>query len=78
MRHTPLEGCVEQVLQNDKAEAGDRYADDFGNDWEVHDDRDGLRMQIHDEPDAWIPFWTAMHIKLPGLHRVEDKYPRRR
>ena len=78
MRQIPLEGSVEQVLLNDKAEADDRYADDFGNDWEVHDDRDGLRLQIHNEADAWIPFWTAMHIKLPGLHRVEDKYPRRR
>ena len=76
MRHTPLEGCIEQILLNDNAKAGDHYIDDYGNDWEVHDDRNGLRLQFREEQDVWIPMWTAMHIKLPGLHCVRDKYPR--
>jgi uncharacterized membrane protein len=75
VRHTPLEGCVEQVLLNDDAVAGDHYADDYGNDWVVHDDRDGLQLQFHNEVDVWIPIWTAMHIKLPGLRRIERKHP---
>jgi hypothetical protein len=75
MRHTPLEGCVDQILLNDKAEPGDHYSDDYGNDWEVHEDRDGLRLQFHEETDVWIPHWTTMHIKLPGLHRIEGRHP---
>jgi hypothetical protein len=75
MRHTPLEGSVEQILLNDEAEPGDHYRDDYGNDWKVVDDRDGLRLQFEDEPDVWIPYWTAMHIKLPGLQRIQAKLP---
>ena len=74
MRHTPLEGCVEQILLKDEAAPGDHYTDDFDNDWAVHEDRDGLRLQFHDESDVWIPHWTAMHIKLPGLHRVKKAF----
>ncbi len=65
-----LEGNIEQILTETKAKAGDHYGDDFGNDWIVHDDRDGLRLEIDGKPDAWIPYWTAMSIKLPGLHRL--------
>ena len=65
-----LEGCVEQVLNETNAAPGDVYRDDFGNSWLVHDDRDGLRLEIKGQPDAWIPFWTAMSIRLPGLHRM--------
>lgn len=65
-----LDGNVEQVLMETRAQPGDHYEDDYGNDWVVHNDRDGLRLQINDNPDAWIPYWTAMTIKLPGLHRV--------
>ena len=71
MRPTPLQGSVEQVLLNDDAQPGDHYRDDYGNDWEVHDDRDGLRLQFHDIPEVWIPYWTAMYIKLPGLQRID-------
>ncbi len=71
MRHTPLEGSVEQVLLNDEAQAGDHYRDDYGNNWEVHDDRDGLRLQFHETPEVWIPYWTAMYIRLPGLQRID-------
>lgn len=67
-----LEDCVEQVLVTSNAEPGDRYSDDFGNYWVVHDDRDGLRLEIEGQPDAWIPYFTAMKIKLPGLHRLPD------
>ncbi len=56
MRLTPLEGSVEQILLNNGVEAGDHYRDDYGNDWEVREDRDGLRLQFHDEPDVWIPY----------------------
>lgn len=70
MHHTPLEGCIEQVLATDEAQAGDHYTDDWGNDWTVHEDRDGLRLEFHDEPNVWIPYRTAMHIKLPGLRRT--------
>lgn len=66
----PIAGNIEQVLEATQAEAGDHYADDFGNIWLVHEDRDGLRLQIKDNPDAWIPYWTASTIKLPGLHRM--------
>lgn len=65
-----IEGNAEQVLMDSKACAGDHYLDDWGNEWIVHDDRDGLRLQKEDNPDAWIPYWTMMTIKLPGLHRV--------
>ncbi len=65
-----LEGNVEQVLLDTHAELGDRYSDDYGNRWIVHNDRDGMRLEIEGNPDAWIPYWTAMTIKLPGLHRV--------
>jgi hypothetical protein len=65
-----LEGNIEQVLMETHAKSGDRYKDDFGNLWTVHEDRDGLRLQIKDNPDAWIPYWTANTIKLPGLQRV--------
>lgn len=77
MRHTPLEGSVEQILLIDEAKVGDHYTDDYGNDWEVHEDRDGLRLQFHDERDVWIPHWTAMHIKLPGLQRVGPRSAKR-
>jgi hypothetical protein len=77
MRHTPLEGSVEQILLIDEAKVGDHYTDDYGNDWEVHEDRDGLRLQFHNERDVWIPHWTAMHIKLPGLQRVGPKPAKR-
>ncbi len=65
-----LEGNVEQILIETRAVAGDHYTDDYGNDWVVHDDRDGLRLQIDGRPDAWIPYWTMLTIKLPGLHKV--------
>ncbi len=65
-----LSGCVEDILLANHAQAGDLFADDFGNEWVVQDDRNGLRLQIQGKPDAWIPFWTAMTIKLPGLHRL--------
>lgn len=68
----PLEGCIEQVLIETVAKPGDTYGDDFGNCWEVHEDRDGLRLQIAGNPDAWIPYWTANAIRLPGLHRLQD------
>jgi len=77
MRHTPLEGSIDQVLIIDEAKVGDHYVDDYGNNWEVHEDRDGLRLQFHDERDVWIPHWTAMHIKLPGLQRVGPKPAKR-
>jgi hypothetical protein len=67
-----LEDCVEQVLVATNAEPGDRYSDDFGNHWVVHDDRDGLRLEIEGHPDAWIPYFTAMKIRLPGLQRLPD------
>ncbi len=65
-----LDGSVEEVLLNSNAQAGDHFTDDYGNDWIVHDDRDGLRLEINGHSDAWIPFWTAMTIQLPGLHRL--------
>jgi len=65
-----VEGSVEQVLIETEAQAGDHYRDDFGNDWVVHDDRDGLRLASAHRPDAWIPYWTAMIIRLPGLQRM--------
>ncbi|CAA0100345.1 Uncharacterised protein [BD1-7 clade bacterium] len=68
-----IDGCVEDILLQQGAIAGDVFADDFGNEWVVQDDRNGLRLQIKDKPDAWLPFWTAMTIKLPGLHRVIEE-----
>jgi hypothetical protein len=68
MPHTVLEGCIEQVLIADGAQPGDHYADAWGNDWVVHEDREGLRLQVHDDPSVWIPYQTAIHIKLPALH----------
>ncbi|NHN40024.1 hypothetical protein G8764_22280 [Pseudomaricurvus alcaniphilus] len=65
-----LDGNIEEVLIKTKATAGDHYRDDYGNDWVVHDDRDGLRLQKADNPDAWIPYWTALTIKLPGLQKT--------
>ena len=65
-----LDGNIEEVLIETKASAGDHYMDDYGNDWVVHEDRDGLRLQKADNPDAWIPYWTAVIIKLPGLRKV--------
>lgn len=69
MRHS-IEGNIEQVLMDTNAKAGDHYGDDFGNDWVVHDDREGLRLEMSGNADVWIPYWTAMVIQLPGLHRV--------
>ncbi|MCZ6828718.1 MAG: hypothetical protein O7F73_03890 [Gammaproteobacteria bacterium] len=66
-----LQGCIEQVLLQDDAMPGDQYTDDSGNTWTVHEDREGLRLEFHEEPNVWIPYWTAMHIKLPGLHRTK-------
>ncbi|MEE8057250.1 MAG: hypothetical protein V3T17_05370 [Pseudomonadales bacterium] len=65
-----LAGSVEQILIETAASSGEQYGDDYGNIWQVHEDRDGLRLQIKDNPDAWIPYWTANTIKLPGLHRI--------
>jgi len=61
---------IEQVLTETQAQHGDHYRDDFGNIWIVQDDRDGLRLELDGQPDAWIPYWTAMNIQLPGLQRV--------
>ena len=66
-----LSDSVEKVLFQTSAQAGDHYSDDFGNDWLVQEDRDGLRLQINDRPDAWIPYWTAQTIRLPGLHKMQ-------
>lgn len=65
-----LEGNVEQVLLETNAKSGDFYKDDFGNMWIVREDRDGLRLHLKDDPDAWIPYWTANTIRLPGLQRA--------
>jgi hypothetical protein len=65
-----LEGCIEQVLDADGAKPGDIYSDDFGNSWVVHEDRDGYRLEHTKNSSAWIPYWTASVIKLPGFHRV--------
>ena len=65
-----IEGNIEQVLLETNAKSGDEYTDDYGNCWQVHEDRDGLRLHIKGYPDAWIPYWTATTIKLPGLHRI--------
>ena len=70
-----LEGNVEQVLLASEAQQGDRYSDDYGNNWVVHDDRDGLRLEIDGHPDAWIPYFTAMRIRLPGLQRISCPLP---
>ena len=67
---TLLPGNVEQVLLETVAKPGDQYGDDYGNIWQVHEDRDCLRLQIKDNPDAWLPYWTANFIRLPGLHRI--------
>lgn len=65
-----LEGNVEQILLADGAKQGDHYTDDFGNRWVVHNDRDGLRLEIDGLPDAWLPYFTTLRIRLPGLKRV--------
>lgn len=70
MPHTVLEGCIEQVLIADEAQPGDHYSDAWGSDWVVHQDREGLRLEFHDDPSVWIPYQTAIHIKLSGLHRT--------
>ena len=58
---------IEFVLEQDHAEVGDRYIDDFGNVWLVDDDREGFRIHIEGQPDAWVPYWTARNIGLPGF-----------
>lgn len=68
-----IEGNVEQVLIESDAKAGDQFGDDFGNVWLVHEDRDGLRLEIKDCADAWIPYWTATKIRLPGLHLLSEE-----
>jgi len=65
-----LEGCIEQILTQDEAEPGYVYGDEFGNQWVVHEDRDGLRLEHHTNSSAWIPYWTASLIKLPGFRRI--------
>jgi hypothetical protein len=65
-----LEGCIEQVLNQDEAKQGDVYSDDFGNNWLVHEDRDGLRLEHYENKSAQIPYWTASLIKLPGFRRI--------
>lgn len=68
-----LEGCIEQVLEQQNAQPGEMFQDDFGNRWVVHDDRDGFRLENDQNDSAWIPYWTASIIKLPGFRRVEEK-----
>ncbi len=72
MLHATLDGCIEHILITDEAKPGDHYTDDWGNDWVVHEDRDGVRLEFKDEPNVWIPYRTAMHIKLPGFQRTSQ------
>ena len=65
-----LQNSVEQILEQSSARPGDQYMDDFGNCWVVHDDRDGLRLEHRDNDSAWIPYWTASVIRLPGFRKA--------
>ncbi len=65
------DNSIAHILNRDHAKAGDHYTDDLGNDWLVHEDRDGLRLEFPDDPNVWVPYRTSTHISLPGLRRCQ-------
>ena len=68
MTHS-IEGSVADILGQNNAHAHERWADDFNNVWEIHEDRDGLSLYAV-EGNATIPYWTTYVVQLPGLHRM--------
>ncbi len=66
-----VNGSITQVLEEQKAQDEEVFIDDYEHKWIAERNRDGYSLNgiSEDNQNAWISYWTAFVVVLPGLKR---------